>query len=174
VLAEMTGKDHYDNLVQHQSALWKELQDLVNGDTVVFSVKGVKLTLPLTLTFPADMSAHWSAFKAGGGGKKGEDCICHRCNVPYSHLGRVFTTYEVKCGDTLQKIAHEHDITVNELRVINPDNDPITETALSILDWEWRCVPFHSPSSQSPKRRRRRTRTSQEFSLVYVFLVANW
>jgi hypothetical protein len=63
----------------------------------------------------------------------------------------VFTTYEVKCGDTLQKIAHEHDITVNELRVINPDNDPIFETALSILDWEWRCVPFHSPSSQSPK-----------------------
>ena len=144
LLAEMTGKDSYDNLSQHQLALWQELQDLVNGESVVFSIRGVELTLTMKLTFPADMSAHWSAFKVGGGGKKDTDCVCGRCNVPYSHLGRVFTSYTVKPGDTLQKIADMHDVDVAELRIINPAGDDVYERALSCLDYEYHCEGNHT------------------------------
>jgi len=141
----MTGKDSYLNLKQHQLPLWQELQELVDGAIVKFSVQGVQLTMPLTLTFPADMCAHWSAFKVGGGGKKPSDKVCGRCNVPYSHLGRVFDSYEVKPGDTLQTVANKHDIDVNELRTINPPASAgdAHELALSRLDYDYDCKGGH-------------------------------
>ena len=93
--------------------------------------------MQVKLTFPADMSAHWSAMKCGGCAG-GEGHFCHRCMVTYDECGRVFTLYQVQEGDTLVSIANKHGIDVKELRTINPSR-AVDEEQLLYLDLEREC-----------------------------------
>lgn len=133
LLGEMNGKDSYKNLSQRMGPFWHEIQQLYDGTEVKFAFAGRTLRMPVTLTFPADMCAHWALFQLGG---NAHDDVCMHCMVKYCELGRVFCTYHVEEHDTVQSIAENHGITALELRAINPGPSvpPDREEKLKLLD----------------------------------------
>ena len=130
----MDGKDTHKNLSERMGPIWMEIQSLYDGQQVQFVFGGRTLNMDVTITFPADMCAHWALFQVGGI-VHGEGLVCMHCMGTYRELGRVFSTYEVQERDSLRSIAIRHGITLEELRTINPPaHHADREETLKMLD----------------------------------------
>ena len=95
LLGEMEGKDSTDNLRNRMGPFWHEIQELYDGQQVSFAFGGVKLSLTVRLTFPADMCAHWALFTIGGRAQ-GLGHVCLHCYAKYKDLGKVFCHHLIK------------------------------------------------------------------------------
>lgn len=122
-LGEAVGGDDRENLSKEFKDLWKECQDLLDGELLLVPWNDTEFQIHIDITIPADMKAHWSMFGCGGmqggGGQQPAQAtgsssgtwreraqVCHRCNVTYKELDRVFTTHYVKVRPTEQKSSH--------------------------------------------------------------------
>ena len=118
-LAELDGKDTSSSLEQNCKLFFSQLQRLEDGEEIVSVVDGRVRTLKLNLTYPADMSSHWSLFRVGGAVRNADSKPCHRCNCTYGEPEVVFDCHCVQRGETLKSIAQDNGIEVAELRLIN-------------------------------------------------------
>lgn len=116
-VGEAVGGDERANICKHFNDLWKECQDLLDGEKVKVPWNGTEVEVNIDISLPADMKAHWSLFGCGGmqgggqqsaqttatstdgrGGARGHFKVCHRCEVTYRELEHVFVAYKVQAS----------------------------------------------------------------------------
>lgn len=121
-LLECEGNDNYQNLKENSMPLWKEIQDIYDKKrSICANIRGRVSKVNLELTFPADMSSHWSLFdcKDAKGYVKEHSEVCHRCRCKYAELPVVFDLHAVQPEDTLGGVADRYGVDIAELKVIN-------------------------------------------------------
>eukprot|EP00245_Coleochaete_scutata_P008444 TRINITY_DN2573_c0_g3_i1.p1 TRINITY_DN2573_c0_g3~~TRINITY_DN2573_c0_g3_i1.p1 ORF type:complete len:517 (+),score=45.54 TRINITY_DN2573_c0_g3_i1:480-2030(+) len=119
-VCEVKGNDSASNLESNCTMFWEEVQKLVDGYKIPVRWRDKVIEFRITLTFPADMKAHWALTRQGGaGGTIHSGRPCHRCECTKGELDQVFEIRVLKSEDSLTSLATECGVFPRDLKMVN-------------------------------------------------------